>query len=391
MNLRPEPVRRLRNWLLAPALLLALLAMSGCQTLSYYSQAIKGHYQVVAHEQKIKKLLADPQTPAPLKAKLELVQNLRAFARKDLQLPVDGHYEKYADVHRPFVVWNVEAAPEFSLEPKTWWYPFVGSLEYRGYFSERDAQKYAASLEKKGYDVSVGGVTAYSTLGWFKDPLLNTFIFDPEPDLAETMFHELGHQRVFASGDTDFNEAFATTVGQEGARRWLRAKGNQVALDEYLAQLRRTTEFVRLVMTTREQLETLCGDERTEGGKIKATKQKRAAPPEQLRRQKQELLDRLRQEYAQLKAQWGGQTDYDAWFARPINNAQLNSVAAYYDLVPGFERLLDQNSGDLGKFYEAADKLSREPKAERHRRLRSLGSAASGSAFPGGAAAISAP
>jgi predicted aminopeptidase len=379
MNLRPEPVRRLRNWLLAPALLLALLAMSGCQTLSYYSQAIKGHYQVVAHEQKIKKLLADPQTPAPLKVRLELVQDLRAFARKDLQLPVDGHYEKYADVHRPFVVWNVEAAPEFSLEPRSWWYPFVGSLDYRGYFSEGDAQKYAASLEKKGYDVSVGGVAAYSTLGWFKDPVLNTFIFDAEPDLGETLFHELGHQRVFASGDTDFNEAFATTVGQEGARRWLRAKGNQVALDDYLAQLRRTTKFVRLVMTTREQLETLYGDERTEGGKIKATKQKRTVPPEQLRRQKQELLDRLQQEYAQLKAQWGGQTDYDAWFARPINNAQLNSVAAYYDLVPGFERLLDQNDGDLGKFYEAADRLSHEPKVERHQRLRSLGSAAVGS------------
>ena len=136
MNLSLKPARRLRNWLLAPALLLAVLAMSGCQTLSYYGQAIKGQYQIVAHEQKIEKLLADPQTPAPLKAKLQLVQSLRAFAAKDLQLPVDGHYEKYADVHRPFVVWNVEAAPEFSLEPKTWWYPFVGSLEYRGYFAE---------------------------------------------------------------------------------------------------------------------------------------------------------------------------------------------------------------------------------------------------------------
>ena len=150
MNRSPKPARRLRNWLLAPALLLAVLAMSGCQTLSYYGQAIKGQYQIVAHEQKIEKLLADPQTPAPLKAKLQLVQSLRAFAAKDLQLPVDGHYEKYADVHRPFVVWNVEAAPEFSLEPKTWWYPFVGSLEYRGYFSERGAQKYAASAAEEG-------------------------------------------------------------------------------------------------------------------------------------------------------------------------------------------------------------------------------------------------
>jgi predicted aminopeptidase len=372
MTQSPKRVRRLRNWLLAPALLLAVLAMSGCQTLSYYGQAIKGQYQIVAHEQRIKKLLADPQTPAPLKARLELVESLRAFAAKDLQLPVDSHYEKYADIHRPFVVWNVEAAPEFSLEPKTWWYPFVGSLEYRGYFSKASALKYGAALQHQGYDVYIGGVTAYSTLGWFQDPVLNTFIFDPEPDLAETLFHELGHQRVFASGDTDFNEAFATTVGQEGARRWLRAKDDPAALEKYLAELRRTAQFARLVMNTRKRLETLYGDERTEADKIKATQKNRWVPPEQLRQQKQQLLDRLRQEYAQLKAQWGGDTEYDEWFARPLNNAQLNSVAAYYDLVPGFERLLAENGGDLGKFYEAADKLAHEPRIERDRRLREL-------------------
>ncbi len=390
MNLSPLPARRLRTWLLAPALLLAVLAMSGCQTLSYYGQAIKGQYQIVAHEQKIEKLVADPQTPAPLKARLQLIQRLRAFAAKDLQLPVDRHYEKYADVHRPFVVWNVEAAPEFSLEPKTWWYPFVGSLDYRGYFAERGARKYAASLQEKGYDVSVGGVTAYSTLGWFKDPVLNTFIFDPEPDLAETIFHELGHQRVFASGDTDFNEAFATTVGQEGARRWLRAKGDQAALEKYLAELRRTAQFAYLIMDTRERLETLYGDERTEGGQVKATRRKRAVPREELRQQKKALLDRLLHEYTQLKAQWGGVTEYDEWFASPLNNAQLNSVATYYDLVPGFEQLLAHTGADLGKFYEAADKLAREPKAERHRRLLSLGAVSANWTVPEDAASASA-
>ena len=375
----PEPARRLRKWLAAPALLLAVLAMSGCQSFSFYGQAIKGQYEIVAHRERIEKLLADPQTPAPLKAKLQLVQSLRAFAKKDLKLPVDGHYQKYADVHRPFVVWNVEAAPEFSLEPKTWWYPFVGSLEYRGYFSERGARDYAARLQKKGYDVYVGGVPAYSTLGWFKDPVLNTFIFDPEPDLAETLFHELGHQRVFASGDTDFNEAFATTVGQEGARRWLRVKGDKSAYDKYLAELRRNRQFANLIMNTCERLEALYGDERTEEGKVKAGNKKRALPPERLRAQKQHLIDRLQQEYAQLKAQWGGSTEYDEWFAGPVNNAQLNSVAAYYDLVPGFERLLEQNGGDLEKFYEAADRLTHEPRMERCRLLRSLGSVAAGS------------
>ena len=370
MNLSPKPARRLRTRLLLPSLLAVVAAMSGCQTCSYYAQAIKGQCQIVAREQKTDKLLADPQTPAPLKAKLQLVQGLRAFAARDLQLPVDGHYEKYADLHRPFVVWNVEAAPEFSLEPRSWWYPFAGSLEYRGYFSESGARKYAASLRKKGYDIYIGGVAAYSTLGWFNDPLLNTFIFDPEPDLAETIFHELGHQRVFASGDTDFNEAFATCVGQEGARRWLQANGDRAALENYLAEIHRTAQFARLIANTRQRLEALYGDVRNEDGKIQAAKRKPAIPLDQMRRQKQALLDRLRQDYVQLKTEWGGATDYDQWFVPPLNNSTLNSVAAYYDLVPTFEQLLKQNGGDLAKFYNAADKLAHEPKAERQRRLK---------------------
>ncbi len=377
-----ESARRLGKWLAAPALLAAALAFSGCQTLSYYGQAIKGQYEIVAHEQKIEKLLAEPQTPARLKAQLQLVLSLRAFAATNLQLPVDGHYQKYVDLHRPYVVWDVEAAPEFSMEPKTWWYPIVGSLEYRGFFSELSARRYAARLQEKGYDVYVGGVEAYCTLGWFKDPVLNTFIFEPEPYLAETIFHELGHQRVFASGDTDFNEAFATTVGEEGARRWLCAKGEQAALEKYQIELRRTDQFVRLIMDTRYRLEALYGDERTEEGEVKAAKEAPAIPPEQLRREKQDLIARLEREYSQLKAQWGGDTEYDDWFAHPVNNAQLNSVAAYYDLVPGFRRLLEQNGRDLGEFYEAADRLAHEPKAERHQWLRTLGSAAGRTAFP---------
>jgi len=369
-ELSPIQARRLRQALLASALLLAALALSGCRTLSYYGQAIKGHYGVVAREEKIEKLLADPKTPAPLHAKLLLVRQLCAFAAHDLKLPVNGNYRKYADLHRPFVVWNVEAAPEFSLEPKAWWYPFVGSLDYRGYFTEAGARKYAAWLRRNGYDVYIGGVVAYSTLGWFRDPVLNTFVFEAEPDLAETLFHELAHQRVFASGDTDFNEAFATVVGQEGARRWLRAKADPAAIGGYRAQVRRAAQFSLLVMNTRERLEKLYGDERTEEGKIKAGKRAETAAPWVLRRQKQDLLNGLRRQYEELKAQWGGSTEYDEWFAQPPNNAQLNSVAAYYDLVPGFERLLELNGGDLEQFYQAVARLAQEPKGQRHRRLR---------------------
>src|SRR5512141_2027994 len=269
---RPGIIRKV---IVGLCLLAIVLAVSGCKTLSFYAQAFRGQYQIFAHEKPIQKLIDDPKTPAELRRRFELVQRLRGFAQTELHLPVDGHYRKYVDVHRPYVVWNVEAAPEFSMEPKTWWYPLVGSLAYRGYFSERGATNYGASLERRGYDVFVGGVQAYSTLGWFKDPVLNTFIFETDPFLAEIIFHELAHQRVFARGDTDFNEAFATTVGEEGARRWLKASGDDAAIAQYQAEMRRTRLFVGMVMKARGQLETLYGDEHTPDGKIKSTARKR--------------------------------------------------------------------------------------------------------------------
>jgi predicted aminopeptidase len=346
--------------------------MSGCHTLAFYGQAAKGQYQILAHQQSIEKLMAAADTPKQLKERFELLRDLRAFASNDLKLPTDSHYRKYVDVHRPFVVWNVEAAPELSMEPKTWWYPLVGSLEYRGYFSKAGATNYATYLRRKGFDVSVGGVGAYSTLGWFKDPVLNTFIFEADADLAEIIFHELGHQRLFARGDTDFNEAFATTVGQEGARRWLKARGNAAGLKEYSAHLERSDQFVHLVMGIRARLETLYGDERTEDGKVKASGKRDAASCDELRKRKEQILHEMQAEYARLKANWGGGTEYDGWFAHPINNAQLNSVAAYYDFVPAFEQILAANGGDMDKFYKAAERLSKKPKSERHEQLRIL-------------------
>ncbi len=367
-----KEIRRYRKWLIAFLLLLAGLGVSGCHTIGFYGQAVKGQYQIFAHQQSIEKLLAAADTPQPLKERFELLRDLRAFASNDLRLPTDSHYRNYVDVHRPFVVWNVEAAPEFSMEPKTWWYPLLGSLEYRGYFSKQGATNYGASLRAKGYDVSVGGVGAYSTLGWFKDPVLNTFIFEPDADLAEIIFHELGHQRLFARGDTDFNEAFATTVGQEGARRWLTARGNSSGLKAYLAHLQRSDQFVHLVMSTRAKLEALYGDELTEDGKIKAGLKKNTAAPDQLRQRKQQILRELQAEYARLKETWDGDKEYDGWFMHPINNAHLNSVAAYYDFVPAFEQLLTANGGDMEKFYQAAERLSKRAKRDRHEQLRML-------------------
>ena len=366
-------VSRLKRWVLGVTLLLVLAAVSGCHTLGFYGQAVKGQYQIFAHQKSITKLIDDPQTPDALRQRFRRLEELRQFADQSLKLPLDGHYRKYVDLHRPYVVWNVEAAPEFSMAPKTWWYPLVGSLEYRGYFSRKGATNYAAYLKSKGYDVTVGGVEAYSTLGWFKDPVLNTFIFESDADLAEIIFHELGHQRVFARGDTDFNEAFATTVGQEGTRRWLKNKGDHAGLDAYLAHLHRNDKFVHLVMDARRQLESLYGDQRSPDGQILRKQKDQTTPEANLRQQKQNILQNLKIEYQQLRAQWGEDPEYDNWFSHQLNNAHLNSVAAYYDLVPAFEELLAENGGDLEKFYTEADRLAKKPKEKRHAALRALG------------------
>ncbi len=370
--MRQKRLKRLRQWAIGLTLLATVACVSGCRTLSFYGQAIKGQYQMLRAEEPIPKLLAKSEIPQRLRERLLLVENVRAFAENQLKLPVDGHYRKYADLGRDIVVWNVEAAPEFSMAPKTWWYPLVGSLEYRGYFFKPMATNYAAALRKKGLDVYLVPASAYSTLGWFKDPVLNTFLFDAEYNVAETIFHELGHQRVFARGDTDFNEAFATTVGQEGTRRWLRASRDQHELEQYEGYLRRNTQFVHVVMAARTKLEALFGDERDEDGNIKATKKKRGVPADVLRREKGRIIAELRDSYAGLKAEWGGEGEYDAWFAHDINNAKLNSVAAYYDLVPAFEHLLALNGGDLEKFYIAAERLSKMPRKERQQWLETL-------------------
>lgn len=351
-------ISQAKKCLLIASLLIVEAVLSGCTTIVYYAQAVHGEYQILVHRQPIDKLISNPRTPAKLRQQLQLVQQLRAFAKAELKLPVNGSYSKYVDVQRKYVVWDVQAAPEFSLEPKTWWYPFVGRLAYRGYFSEQRARECGGRLAKEGFDVYVDGVQAYSTLGWFKDPLLNTFIDESEPELAELLFHELGHKRVFASGDTDFNEAFATTVGQEGTRRWLRSKCETDLLERYDAALARDQEFVHLIMRTREQLEKLYGTP--------------PAPVQELRREKQRVFDDLRREYAGMKAKWGGYSGYDEWFAHDLNNAKLNTVANYYDYVPGFQRLLQANGGDMEKFYAAAERLSKEPKDKRHQELREL-------------------
>src|SRR3954471_7025540 len=310
---------RFRKALLCSSLLLLTFTWVGCENLRYYNQAINGQYKTLPTKRSIDKLIADPATQPELKEKLRLVVAMRNYAEKELKLPVNGQYLQFADVHRRFVVWNVYAAEEFSLEPKAWTFPIVGKATYRGYFSEKAARDYSEKLKTQGLDVHVGGIEAYSTVGWFHDPVLNTFINNSEVDLAETLFHELAHQTAFAKGDTDFNEAFATAVAEEGLRRWMLSARNTEAYAEYRAGLARKDQFIRLVMNGREQLEQLYAEPTTGSAQLASLA---AVPPVGItdkRLKKQKIIADMREEYAKLKASWGGNGEYDNWFAKPIN------------------------------------------------------------------------
>jgi len=331
------------------------LTASGCQPVYYYGQAINGQLGILINRVPIEKILDDPQTSETLKNRLSLILEIREFAEKDLHLPADKSYLSYVDLHRPYVVWNVFAAPEFSLTPKTWCYPIVGCVAYRGYFSEQDARNFAGSL-KKNYDVYVGGVTAYSTLGWFDDPVLSTIMHLTETESAALIFHELTHRMLYAPDDTAFNESFATTVEQEGVRRWLAFRRNPDAFDAYLRNFRRDRQFVELIMKYRRLLEALYQAE---------------SPPSAKREQKARLFYRLKLDHDRLKKQWNGSSRYAHWFRQRLNNAQLISVLTYQDLVPAFTRLLDQKQGDLEQFYNECRALAKKSKAERYERLNS--------------------
>jgi predicted aminopeptidase len=358
--------RRWPRWLIALAV--SALVVTGCRSVGYYQQAIAGQCEILSKRESIGKLLARKDTRPALRDKLELVLALRKYAEQELKLKPDGHYESYADLGRRFVVWNVYAAPEFSLEPKKWWYPVVGSLKYRGFFNEKDARNYGDELAREGYDVYVGGVDAYSTLGFFKDPVLNTFIHHDPADLAELLFHEMAHQRVFAKGDTDFNEAFATAVGEEGARRWMTTHADAATLAKYETELRRKDQFVALVMHAREELKKVYGEESAHGPRVhEEPGGEDLVAAKRLR--KQAVIDQLRRDYEKLKASWGGYDGYDRWFSRSLNNAQLNTVATYYNMVPALTRLLERNHGDLETFYAECKSLAHLTKEQRRAAL----------------------
>ncbi|MDT8399803.1 MAG: aminopeptidase [Pseudomonadales bacterium] len=343
-------------------LLLALtsLLLLSCETVSYYGQAVSGQLYILSHRQKLEKLIAADTTGPALRSQLQTVLAIRRFADSELGLPVGRNYGTYVDVQRPYVVWNVFATPEFDMQPLRWCYPVAGCVSYRGYFAEAAARDFAGRLAAQGRDVYVGGVAAYSTLGWFSDSILNTVIHRKDHQLASLIFHELAHQQVYIPGATEFNESFATAVEKEGLRRWLQHEGldTEAAADiieNAEVEERRRERFVALVQDTIKKLAVLYDSD---------------ASLAQKRQGKQEIFTRMKAAYQSLKQSWQGYDGYDAWFAQDLNNAQLSTVATYFDLVPAFQSMLIEANFDLPAFYQQVRALSKRPQAARDEYLR---------------------
>lgn len=333
--------------LLAAALLLAL---PGCGTL-YLTQAARGQWEVMQQRRPIEAVVADRSTPPELRRRLLEIGAAREFASRELGLPDNASYTTYADIGRPYVVWNVVAAPAFAVEPRRWCFPVAGCVAYRGYFDEPRARAFAARLERQGYDVLVGGVPAYSTLGRFADPVLSTMLGYGDDELAAIVFHELAHQVVYVPGDTAFNEAFAVTIEQEGLRRWLAVRGREPELARFLERRARQREYVALFQRRRAELAALYAS---------------GIDAARMRERKQAIFAALAADIRALERRHGARSPYRAWIEGGLNNAHLASVATYFECVPGFERLLAEQGGDLTRFYDEVRRLAGRSGEERH-------------------------
>lgn len=364
--------------LLVVALLASLL--SGCADTGYYAQSVRGHMALMAAAKPVDAWLQDPAIPQATKDRLALAQRIRDFAVHDLGLPDNSSYRRYADLHRRAAVWNVVAAPEYSLQLKTWCFPVLGCVGYRGYFDEAAAQAEAQTQRAQGLEAAVYGVPAYSTLGWMNwaggDPLLNTFLVYPEGELARLLVHELAHQKVYARDDTTFNESFATAVERIGGARWLERHASEAARLEYAAFDSRRADFRSLTRATRKALAEVYDPQVPWAGDSVALQARKAA-----------VMDGFRARYAELRMQWGispGQgAPYDRWVAG-ANNAALGAQGAYDDLVPAFEDLFTRlcagksdctdaaRSDTWQRFYDAVAQLAALPQAERRAQLEAL-------------------
>ena len=366
-------MHRFRDFVLP---LLAAVLLNGCSGIGYYVQAIGGHFDVMRAAQPIDELMKNPGGDPGLKNQLGEVQAIREFASRELGLPDNKSYRSYADVGRPYVVWNVFAAPELSLQPRRWCMLVVGCVNYRGYYDRQDAERHAAELREEGYDTFVGGVRAYSTLGYFDDPVLSTFLRLGTPEVARTVFHELAHQLLFVQGDSMFNESFATAVEDEGMRRWLAAHATPEQCASFALQRQRKAAFIELMRAYRKKFDALYQS---------------SAATERQRLAKSALFDALRRDYSGLKASWGGYAAYDKFFGEDLNNAKLVSLSLYTEWVPAFELLLKQEGRDLKRFYQRVAALAALGKEARRTAVTDLLAAPGDSTQPDRVSSLSCP
>lgn len=330
------------SWLLMSGIFM----LSGCSNLQYYNQTVQGHIQVMQQRQPLQQAIDNDEIAPQFRHKLRLVQELLSFAHGELMLPDNGSYRVYADIGRPFVTWNVFAAPELSLQARRWCYPLVGCMEYRGYFSEAGARNYADKLQQMGWEVYVGGARAYSTLGWFQDPVLNTMLDLDDWQIARLIFHELAHQKLYLEDRTPLNEAFAESVARIGLERWLQTRPAGMAERVQTALLREDSLF-SMLLDYRQRLDSLYRSGRSR---------------EELLREKDALFARLLDDYRELKRQWQGDGRYDRWLNREqLNNAQLVAISTYRQLLPDFLRLYRKADRDLEEFYRRVEAVAECP------------------------------
>ncbi len=320
-------------------LLPVLLLLTGCASLTFYTQAARGQAEITFKRKSVSKLIRNPETPKELASQLQLSQDLVNFAEKELTLNASGSYRHFTNLQRENVVFIVYAAPEFSLEPKTWWYPIVGAQDYRGYFKKETAESLRDRLEEEGFDTYLGGVRAYSTLGFFKDPLLNTFIDYPEVDLAELIFHELTHHRYYEKDETSFNEALAEVIAREGTRRWLRKKKDSAALANYELRLKRRSQIRNAIEQSIARLEILYQQDFSD---------------DDLRTRKQQEFSTLQKTIAQLFRGWKQKSNH--FLSTPLNNARLVAFTTYEALVPKLEKCLANYDYNLEIFLTEVEK-----------------------------------
>ncbi len=344
----------MKKILTAASVLFATSMLASCAQLGYYAQAMQGQMSLMSSARPIDEWLADPGVKEDLKQRLKRTQQIRAFAARELGLPDNGSYKSYADLKRPYVMWNVVATPELSMKPVQWCFPIAGCVDYRGYYSKEAAQEFAARQRAQGYDVRVNGVPAYSTLGWFNDPVLSTFIEYPEAEVARMVFHELAHQVAYAPGDSQFNESFATAVEEVGVARWLETQADPALQERYEAWRHRKEDFLALLDRHGRQLEALYAGNSSDADK---------------RERKAQIFAALKQDYEIMKAtRWAGYAGYDRWFSEPMSNAHFALVSTYHELVPAFHGLYAELN-DFRKFYARVKGLAQRSRDERRVQL----------------------